>query len=100
MHALVSLFCIPVSSFCCFFLGSARVVDWCPVLDLGRRLERTAVSDAFFEDPGSLKKVLIVRAYYLGLDMVCALGVCSFACVTCGRFRARRFLTLLTSTFR
>jgi hypothetical protein len=43
-----------------------HVVDWYAVLDLGRRLERTAVSDAFFEDPGSLKKVLIASLSYLG----------------------------------
>jgi hypothetical protein len=41
-----------------FLLRSARRVDCCYVLDLGRRLERSAVSDAFFEDPNSLKKVV------------------------------------------
>jgi hypothetical protein len=41
-----------------FLARSARRVDWFDVLDLGRRLERSAVSDAFFEDPNSLNKVL------------------------------------------
>lgn len=46
-------------------------------MDLCCRLERSAISDAFFEDPNSLNKVVLIGPieFISGCGMVCMLGV-------------------------